>query len=840
MTVHRMRWCIILLVATVLSQWTSAVVASEWKHPLQKQGRLGSPLVEVTPFVFNDRLYLLENNQKFWDIGGKPGDRFHEDEVRIRDVETGRLVSVALRGCGFGTALVDNGRVYVFAGDFGKDKPWRQITEIVMTSSDDLVNWTKPVVVLRATEQDGYFWNTAVARGPKGYVLLVETSDVRFPPFTFRYLESDDLINWRSIPEAIYGRDKYVGGPALYYEGGWWYTLYLQNIGHGWETRITRSKDLIHWQDAPEGRPFLTFNREHRNIPLLDPQVRENNASDAEVAYFRGKTIVYFTGSDQSTAGDLQWATFDGTPRELFETFFEGVDPSTSSTTDESLLAAEQVMRLVDKTHTVHDASIINLRDGTRVHSPMGFAVSVSDTVPPEHAGDWTPVLIAPRAGTTTKATDAAVSVRRVPTPQQLAYQNDQLGAFVHFGPATYINSDMLSTPDPSVFNPVNLDAEQWVLAAKSFGAKHIVLTSKHHNGFCLWPTKTTNYSVKSSPWKNGKGDVVREFAEACRKHGMKLGLYVSGGDKHFGCHSTPDPMGERKIIGNRNAYFLIFMEQLKELLTNYGEISVVWFDGAYDPFGWDVMDASGRRLGTAHGDAIAAFVHALQPNAVIFGGTQPDVRWSGSEQGWAPYPLWNVVEPGEGTKQWVSPTNAGWILAEANIHTRDTWFWSPNSDHTLRSVDYLMQAYYNSIGRGGNLLVNLTPDTTGRIPEAEVKRLKEFGDALKRHFGKPLATTDSLGGWTEPGVLVLKLLQVSRVDHVVLEEDIARGQHVRAYAIDALVDGQWRQIAAGESIGRRRIEKLNPVMTQQLRLRITQSEGLPAIRAMSAYRTAE
>jgi alpha-L-fucosidase len=316
-----------LFFATAIAALAAFAGAAEpWRNPLTKLGRLGSPLVEVTPFVFKDRLYCLENNQKFWDIGGKPGDRYREDEVRVRDVATNEIVSIALKNCGFGTALVDKGRVYVFAGDYGKDKPWRQITEITMTSSADLIHWTDPVVVLRVNQHDNHFWNTAVARGPDGYVLLVETSDKRFPTFTFRYLRSKDLIHWEPIPDAFYGKDKYVGGPALYYEGAWYYTLYLESLGEGkYETRITRSKDLVHWQDAPADRPFLTFDSSHQNIPLLDPAVRESNASDAELAYFRGNTIVYFTGSDQTTAGDLQRATFNGTPRQLFERFFEGV-----------------------------------------------------------------------------------------------------------------------------------------------------------------------------------------------------------------------------------------------------------------------------------------------------------------------------------------------------------------------------------------------------------------------------------------------------------------------------------------------------------------------------------
>ena len=322
---------------------------SNWTNPIIKQGRIGSPLVETSPFVFQDRLYLLENNQRFWDVpGAKPGDLFHEDEVRIRDVELNKIVSVVLKNHGFGTVLTWKQRIYVFAGNYGHNKPWRNITEITMTSSANLKDWTKPVTVLQAGSGE-FFFNTAVCRVEDKFILLYETNDKRWPAFTFRYFESSDLKNWKEIPDAIYGKDKYVGGPALYYEGGWFYTLYLESLKKGYETRITRSEDLVHWENAPDGRTFVTFDPSHKNIPLLKPGISESNASDVELCYYKGKTILYFTGSDQTTAGDLQWATFDGTPGQLFEYFFNDPDKQTVAT--------------------------------------------------PGHKGDWTPVLIAPAGG---------------------------------------------------------------------------------------------------------------------------------------------------------------------------------------------------------------------------------------------------------------------------------------------------------------------------------------------------------------------------------------------------------------------------------------------------------
>lgn len=317
------------LVVLLLQGWVVLVVlvisgavdgAESWRNRLVKKGKLDSPLVEVTPFVFKGRLYMLENWQKQWETGKR--GRFQEDEVRIRDVEADKIVSVPLLGHGLGMAFVWQDRVYVFAGSRGKHKK-RHIKKITMTSSDDLKKWSKPVVVLKANPDESFF-NVSVCRGDGRFVLLVESNDPRWRPFTFKYFVSDDLLRWEQVPDAFYGTKKYVGGPALYYEGDHYYTLYLQSLGKGrYETRITRSKDLVHWQDAPDGRPFVTFNPKNHIHPLRPKDIRECNASDAEVAYWKGKTWVYFTGGDQHFAGDLQWAEFDGTPRELFEHFFE-------------------------------------------------------------------------------------------------------------------------------------------------------------------------------------------------------------------------------------------------------------------------------------------------------------------------------------------------------------------------------------------------------------------------------------------------------------------------------------------------------------------------------------
>lgn len=774
-------WLIVFLM--IMLSAASPVAQTHWKNPIVKKGRLGSPLVETSPFVFNDQLYLLENNQRFWDIpGAKPGDHFRDDEVRIRELQSGKIIAVPLKNHGFGTVLVHEGKVYVFAGSYGEGKPWRQMTEITMISSSDLKTWSSPVTVLKANPKE-YFFNTAVCRGKDNFILLYETNDPTWKPFTFRYVESKDLLNWKEIPGAIYGKEKYVGGPALYYEGGWYYTLYLENIKIGYETRITRSKDLVNWEDAPVSRPFVTFDPSIRNIPLIDAGIPESNASDVELCYYKGQTIIYFTGSDQTTGGDLQWATYNGKPQQLFEHFFIGTNNTTAKT--------------------------------------------------PQHKGEWVPVLITPEADLGEQNKNIFAHTDR-PTPQQLEFQRRQLGAFIHFGPATFVSSDFMSVPDPSVFNPTQLNAEQWVKAAVSFGAKHVVLTAKHHNGFCLWPTTTTDYSVKQSPWRNGKGDVVKDFVEACKKYNVKPGIYLSGCDKSEHCSSTGDPMGKRKMVGNVDDYFPKFMEQLRELLTNYGEIDYLWFDGAYDPFGWDIMEPKTmQRIGTGYGDAIRTMVNNLQPQAVVMGGTRPDVRWSGSEQGWASYPLNNIITDENWQSMWVGPEGKGWTPAEANVHTRDQWFWYPDSDKTLRTVDFLTNVYMESIGRGANLLVNMTPDTTGVIPPAEVQRLSDFGKKIQSRFSNPLAVLSKIP--VEQDKLV-SWKGKKKLGWIVLEEDIALGQHVTAYTVEAMTGGTWTTIASGSTIGRKRIQPVDAIECDQVRLKITSDEPSIPLQSIEIY----
>ena len=773
---------------------------ASWQHPLQKKGTVLNQMGETTPFVFNDRFYRLENYQRFLDFpaaAASDGYRFMEDQVRVWDVEAQRLVSTALVGHSFGFAFVHGGRVYVFAARHRADRPWRTFTAIDMTSSDDLLHWTPPQTVIEAEEvaRDGqpgqeYLFNTAVCRattesgeedGAPRFVLLYETDDPRWPAFTFKYCESNDLLHWRRIPGALYGREKYVGGPALYSEGGWFYTLYLQDLNgyHGgtWETRLTRSKDLIHWEDAPLDRPFLAPDPSRiQHYPRGDKliEVREVNASDAELVCWQGKTLVYFNGGDQQTLGDLQMAEFEGTPRQLFEHFY-----------------AEPTLPL--------------------------------------------------------------------PAPRQLALQERQFGAFIHYGMAAWYEGGagqnpakanfppglyqphpfdlrhwglMVAQPPASTFNPTQLDAEQWIGVAKAMGAQHVVLTAKHHNGYCLWPTATTEYCVRSSPWRGGQGDVVGDFVRAARRQGLGVGLYLSAGDVNAGCFSTPQPQGERQLIGDLERYFPILRAQFNEILNNYGELCEVWLDGALDPIGVDVLRPDGTPVGRRYWDELVALIRRCQPDAAIMGGTQPDLRWPGNEDGLAPYPLFYVVEPGQEAENYLLPGCTGWIVPEADVFTRPTWFWTPDSDDRILSLAQLMEIYHRSIGHGANLLVNLTPDRRGLIAEAEAARMSEFGREIKHRFAAPLRTQ----AWDENHALQFDLGGSLCIEAVLLEEDLRFGQRVLRYRLEARQAGQWTPLAEGQTIGRRRIERLaQPVTAEALRLRILETQPMPKIKTFAA-----
>ncbi|MFQ5790874.1 MAG: alpha-L-fucosidase [Acidobacteriota bacterium] len=399
------------------------------------------------------------------------------------------------------------------------------------------------------------------------------------------------------------------------------------------------------------------------------------------------------------------------------------------------------------------------------------------------------------------------------PTRQQAEWQDMEFGIFCHFGINTFHDKEWSDGAlDPKSFNPADLDAEQWVEAARDAGAKYFILTAKHHDGFCLWPTSTTDYSVKRSPWRDGKGDVVREVANACEKYAVKFGLYLSPWDRHEPCYK------------DKEAYDEFYKRQLAELLTGYGELVEVWFDGA---------GSEGRQYDWP---GIIALVQEHQPNAMIFNMGAPTIRWVGNEQGFAPYPCWNAVRKqdllkfsqGRGR---ADPDGSVWLPAECDARIRRNWFWHSDDSGTLKSVDELMEMYYRSVGRGCNLLLNVGPDRRGLFPEQDAARLREFGAEIARRFSRSLATTS--GGGEQ---LSISFHQPTLVDHAITMEDIQHGERVRKYILEALVNGQWKTVAEGTAIGHKKIDRFPPIRAKRLRFRCLASRGEPKIKRFAVF----
>jgi alpha-L-fucosidase len=415
------------------------------------------------------------------------------------------------------------------------------------------------------------------------------------------------------------------------------------------------------------------------------------------------------------------------------------------------------------------------------------------------------------------------------PTALQAQWQDDEFGIFVHFGINTFNNKEWSDGTFPaSSFNPTKLDCNQWVSVAKNAGAKYMILVCKHHDGFCNWQTATTDYSVKSSPWKGGKGDVVAEFVDACRKHGMKFGFYLSPWDRH-----------EPKYT-DKNAYDEFYAAQLTELVTTYanpGEIYELWFDGA---------GSTGR---VYNWSLFMDIVRKHQPNAMIFNMGDLTIRWVGNESGYAPYPHWNVVESKNADefaldgKTKADGSGDKWLPAECDVPIRHRhWFhhkglWGILYRKMLFKKDKLVELYERSVGHGANLLLNLAPTEDGLFNQTDINRLSDAMEEVRRRYSTPLAKTSGHGK-----EVVLKLPEESQVSAVIIQEDILEGgERVRAYSLEAMINGTWRAVKPQEatiSIGHKKIDKLfPPITTDTIKLMITESIADPLIRNFAAFR---
>lgn len=446
--------------------------------------------------------------------------------------------------------------------------------------------------------------------------------------------------------------------------------------------------------------------------------------------------------------------------------------------------------------------------------------------------------------------------------PGQLAWQQLETYAFVHYGLNTFNDMEWGYGDTPaSTFDPADLDCDQWVRTFRAAGMKGVMLTAKHHDGFCLWPSAYTEYSVKNSPWRSGKGDLVRELSDACRRHGLKFGIYLSPWDRNHPEYG-------------REEYVAYFHNQMRELLTGYGPLFEYWFDGANGGDGWYGGADEKRSIDakTYYGyERARRTINELQPGAVIFGGTCADIRWIGNEEGRAGQTNWSMVK-GSGDER-LNDFTCGesdgdtWLPGECDVSIRPGWFYHPREDHQLKSLSRLIDIYYESVGRNANLLLNFPVDRSGRIASADSARIMEWRRALDAEFAHDLfaeaqATADNVRGgarrfsaakavdgradtyWaTDDGVtaatLSLRFEQPRRVNRILLQEYIPLGQRVGRFAVEWLDGDTWRPVETAEemtTIGYKRIIRFAGVTTPALRVRFGQARGPLCISNVEAY----
>ncbi len=435
----------------------------------------------------------------------------------------------------------------------------------------------------------------------------------------------------------------------------------------------------------------------------------------------------------------------------------------------------------------------------------------------------------------------AAMAAHLIPTAQQLAWQKDELTAFLHFGINTFTGREWGDgSEDPALFNPTELDANQWVKTLRDAGFKMVIITAKHHDGFCLWPTRTTEHSVKSSPWKEGRGDVVRELREACDRYGMKFGVYLSPWDRNAACY------------GDSPTYNRMFIEQLTELLTDYGEVHEVWFDGA------NGEGPNGKKQ-VYDWPAFYEVIRRLQPHAVtaIMGD---DVRWVGNERGLGRQTEWSatVLMP-EGYERalqnneriGVSATAKDlgsrevlekaseifWYPSEVDVSIRLGWFYHKEQDEQVKSLKQLTDIYFQSVGYNSVLLLNIPPDRRGLIHEADCRRLAEFADYIARTFADNRVKSGDKLWLAEAGnVREYALKPDSRVNLLVLQEDIATGQRVEGVTVEAQTADGWIPLCKATTVGHKRILRFPDVEASALRVKIDSTRATARICNVGAY----
>ena len=482
-------------------------------------------------------------------------------------------------------------------------------------------------------------------------------------------------------------------------------------------------------------------------------------------------------------------------------------------------------------------------------------------------------VMVCARAGAQPANEAPPAPFGPTPSEAQQAWHELEFYGFIHFTVDTFTDREWgYGDEAPAVFNPGALDCRQWVAVAKAAGMKGLVLTAKHHDGFCLWPTATTAHSVKASPYKGGKGDVVGELAEACREAGLGLGVYCSPWDRNAAAYGT-------------DAYVTMYHEQWRELLTGYGPLFEVWFDGANGGDGYYGGAREQRSIDPRtyyRFEALWGRVRELQPRACIFSDLGPDIRWVGNESGYAGEECWATYTP-HGKKERDRPAPGDiaseeglrghrdgkyWLPAEVDVSIRPGWFYHPAEDEKVKTTGQLEEIYYNSVGRGASLILNMPPDRRGLIPATDEQRLRALGEILRRTFEKDLARGKAVSAsntrgpgerfragnaadgdretyWcTDDGVrageATIDLGAPTEINVVSLREYLPLGQRVDSFEVQWFDGSAWKPLGKGTSIGSRRLLRTPTVAATRVRVRFMSAATCPAIAEIALYRRPE
>ena len=451
-----------------------------------------------------------------------------------------------------------------------------------------------------------------------------------------------------------------------------------------------------------------------------------------------------------------------------------------------------------------------------------------------------------------------------VPSEAQLRWHEMELNAFIHFTTNTFTDLEWgYGDEDPSIFKPTSFDADQWIRAFKEAGFKGAILTCKHHDGFCLWPSEFTEHDVSASPWKDGKGDVVREVADACKRHGLKFGVYLSPWDRNHAEYGRPP-------------YIDYYRNQLREIFTEYGPIFEMWFDGANGGTGYyGGADEKRSIQGSTYYEwpVTLGLVREMEPEVIFFSDAGPGVRWVGNERGIAGETNWNTISPDtlyagkagiEDLLRTGHPEGTHWIPAEVDVSIRPGWFYHEREDSLVKTPEKLFDIYLTSVGRGSTLLLNIPPDKRGLVNEIDLASLQGWRKLLDDTFGKNLARGaeavaseyrgeaaafgpdkavdgDNETYWTTNDETTTASLEIDlgaerEIKYLLIQEYIRLGQRVKSFTVEAWREGSWKPLASATTIGYKRMLPLDSVNTQKLRINITESRACPVISNVEVY----